>query len=120
MHPEKKLNKHKKIGSFATLSTKEVFMICPLCDDKYDLDGSKSLKEQDLQETSRFLFEQKLYYGCFSPISASHNARNCKKEKECKVFKKKHLTSLDGYETEKPKEKLEKSRVKKDNEQNEQ
>ena len=38
MHPEKKHNKHKKIGNFATLSTKEVFMICPLCDNRYDLD----------------------------------------------------------------------------------
>ena len=37
-HPEKKLNKHKKIGNFATHSTKEVFIICPLCDGKHDLD----------------------------------------------------------------------------------
>ena len=29
-HPEKKLNKHKKIGNFATHSTKEVSMICVL------------------------------------------------------------------------------------------
>ena len=31
-HLEKKLNKHKAIGHFATHSTKKVFMICPLCD----------------------------------------------------------------------------------------
>ena len=37
-HPEKKLNKHKEIGNLATHSTKEVFMICPLCDGKHHLD----------------------------------------------------------------------------------
>ena len=54
-------------------------------------------------------------YDCFSPISASHNARNCKKRKECKVCKKRLLTTLHGYKTEKPKEKLKKSRKEKDN-----
>ena len=45
-HPEKKLNNHKKIGNFATHSTKEVSMICSLCDGKHDLDESKSFKEK--------------------------------------------------------------------------
>ena len=31
-YPKKKLNKHKKIGNFATHSTNKVFLICPLCD----------------------------------------------------------------------------------------
>ena len=92
-------------------------MICLLCDDKHDLDECKSFDEKDLQERRKFLFEHKLCYGCFSPISASHSARNCKKRKECKVCKKRHLTSLHGFKTGKPKEKLEKSREKKDNEQ---
>ena len=96
-HPEKKLNKHKKIGNFATHSTKEVFMICPLYDGKRDLDECKSFKEKGLQERSRFLFEQKLCFGCFSPISVSHNANNCKKRRECKVCSIRHPTSLDGY-----------------------
>ena len=37
-HPEKKLNKHKKIGDFATHSTKEAFIKCPICDGKHNLD----------------------------------------------------------------------------------
>ena len=41
-HSEKDLNKHKKIGNFATHSTKEVFVICPLCDGNYNLDDCKS------------------------------------------------------------------------------
>ena len=92
-------------------------MICPLCASRRDLDECTSFKEKILQERSRFLFEQKLCNGGFSPISASQNTRNCKKRKECKVCKKRHLTSLHGYKTEKPKEKLEKSCKEKDNEQ---
>ena len=99
-HPEKKHNKHKTIGHFATHSTKKVFMICPLCDGKHDLDECKSFKEIILQERSRFLFEQKLCYGCFSPIYASRNARNYKKRKESKVCTKRHPTSLhSSYKT---------------------
>ena len=81
-------------------------MICLLCDGKHDLDECKSFKEKRLRERSRFLFEQKLCYGCFSPISASHKARHCKKRKECKVCKKRHPTSLHGCKTERPKENL--------------
>ena len=92
-------------------------MICPLGDNKHDLDECKSFKEKGLQERSRLLFEQKLCYDCFSPISASHNVRNCKNRKEWKVCKKRHSTSLHGYKTDKPKEKLEKSREENDNEQ---
>ena len=98
-HPEKKLNRYKKIGNFATQSTIEVFMKCPLCDDKHDLDECKSFKEKVLQEMNRFLFEQKLCYGCFSPIYASRNARNYKKRKESKVCTKRHPTSLHSYKT---------------------
>ena len=116
-HPEEKHNKHKTIGHFATHSTKKVFMICPLCDGKHDLDECKSFKEKILQERSRFLFEQKSCFGCFSPIYASRNAKNYKKRKESKVCKKKHPTSLHSYKTENSEEKLEKSREEKDNEQ---
>ena len=92
-------------------------MICPLCDGKHNLDECKSFKVIDLQERRSFLSENKLCYGCFCPISGSHNAKNCKKRKECQVCKKRHCSSLPGYKTEKPKEKLKKSREGKDKEQ---
>ena len=70
------------------------------------------------KEGSRFLFEQKLCYSYFSPISTSHNARTCKKRKECKVCKQRHPTSLHGYKTEKKTPpKTEKSHDEKDKEQ---
>ena len=77
-------------------------MICPLCDGKYDLDDCKRFNEKGIEERSRFLFELKLCYGCFSLISARHNARNCKKRKECKVYNR-YPTSLHDYKTENPK-----------------
>ena len=92
-------------------------MICPLCDGKHNLDECNSFKEKGLLERTRFLFEQKSCYGSFFPISASHNARNCEKRKECKNCKKRHPTSLHDYKTEKPKEKLEISYEEKGNEQ---
>ena len=47
----------------------------------------------------------KLCYGCLSAISVSHNARNRKNEKESKVCKKRHPSSLHGYKAEKSKAK---------------
>ena len=52
-HPSEKLNKHKKIRNSATHSTKKVFMICPPCDSKHDLDECNPFKGKGLQEISR-------------------------------------------------------------------
>ena len=53
-HPEKKLNKHKKKGNFATHSTNEVFMICHLCDGKHDLDELSHLKKKAYKKEAGF------------------------------------------------------------------
>ena len=92
-------------------------MICSLCDGKHDLNECKLFKEKGLQERSRFTFKQKLCGGCYSPISASHNAIHCKKWKAYKICKKRQPTSLHGFKTEEPKEKLENGPEEKDNEQ---
>ena len=70
---------------------------CSLCEGNHDLDDCNSFLQSDLQERSKWLFHNKLCYGCLSAISVSHNARNCKNRKECKVCKKRHPTSLHGY-----------------------
>ena len=49
-HFEKKLNKHDKVGNFATHSKKEFFLIHPLCDDINDFDDCKSFTEKNFQE----------------------------------------------------------------------
>lgn len=47
-HSEEKLNKNKKIGNFATHSTREDF-ICSLLDRKHDFDDCELFKEKTLQ-----------------------------------------------------------------------
>ena len=41
LHIQRKNLKYKKIREFGTNSTKEIFMICPLCAGKHDLDEYK-------------------------------------------------------------------------------
>ena len=38
-----------------------------------------------------------LGYGCYKPISVSHNARTCNDRRICQICKKKHPTGLHGY-----------------------
>ena len=60
---------------------------CSLCEGNHDLDDCNSFLQFDLQERSKWLFHNKLCYGCLSATSVNHNARNCKNRKECKVCK---------------------------------
>ena len=76
---------------------------CFLCERNHDLDDCNLFLQFDLQERSKWLFHNKLCYGCLSAISVNHNARNSKKRRECKVCKKRHPTSMHGYKVEKSK-----------------
>ena len=67
---------------------------CCLCEGNNDLDDCNLFLQLDLQERSKWLFHNKLCYGCLSAISVSHNGSNCKNRKECKVCNKRHPTSL--------------------------
>ena len=77
----------KKTENVATHLTKEVFIKFLLCDGKHDSPECKLFKEKYLQERIIFLFEQILCYGCFCPVSASHNTRNCKNVRKWKNVK---------------------------------
>ena len=70
---------------------------CSVCVGNHNLDDCNSFLQFDLQERSKWLFHNKLRYGCLSAISVNHNVRNCKNRKECKICKKRHPTSLHGY-----------------------
>ena len=76
---------------------------CSLYEGNHDLDGCNAFLQFDLQERSKWLFHNKLCYGCLSAFSVNHNARNCKNRKECEVCKRRHRTSLHGYKAEKSK-----------------
>ena len=55
---------------------------CSLCIDNYN-----SFLQFDLQERSKWLFNNKLCYGCVSAISVNQNASYYKNRNECKVRK---------------------------------
>ena len=99
--PENKHDKKKKYGSFA-IEEGEVVK-CSLCEGNHNLDYCNSFLQFDLRERSKWLFHNKLCYGCLSAISINHNTRNCKNRKEFKVCKKRHPTSRHGYKAEKSK-----------------
>ena len=77
---------------------------CCLYERNHDLDDCNSFLQFNLQERSKWLFHNKSCNGCLSAISISHNAKNCKDRKECKVCKKRHPTFSHGYKAEKSKE----------------
>ena len=53
-HTEKKLNKHREIGNFASHSTKKVFMICIFCDGNHDLVECKLFFKKGLTGKTQF------------------------------------------------------------------
>ena len=101
---DKKYDRRNNYGNFATKGG-EVEVKCSLCEGNHDLDDCSSFLQFELQERSKWLYNNKLCYGCLNAISVNHNARNCKNRKECKVCKKRNPTSLHGYRAEKSKEK---------------
>ena len=64
----------KKHGNFGTKGGEVVKL--SLCETNHDLDDCDLFLQLGLQERSRWLFHNKLCYGCFSAIFAIHNARN--------------------------------------------
>ena len=88
-----------------TIRKRNMEVKCSLREGNHNLDDCNSFLQFDLQKRSKWLFQNKLCYGCLSAISVNHNGRNCKNRKECKVCQKRHPTSLHGYEAEKSKAK---------------
>ena len=74
---------------------------CPLCSSSHDLDDCKLYLDLQVNERSKILFKNKLCYGCYKPISTTHNARTCEERRTCKVCSGKHPTGLHGYEVKK-------------------
>ena len=50
-----------------------------------------------MEERSKFLFKNKLCYGCLKTVTKEHNAKTCSSRRSCKVCSGKHLTTLHGY-----------------------
>ena len=57
--------------------------VCYLCQNNHDLDKYQEYMKKSVKERSKFLFQRKLCYGCYMPISTDHNSRSCKQRKMC-------------------------------------
>ena len=71
--------------------------VCYLCQNNHDLDKCQEYMKKSLEERSKFLFQKKLCYGCYMPISTDHNSRSCKQRRVCDTCGEKHPTGLHGY-----------------------
>ena len=70
---------------------------CKMCNKRHDLDECKALNDMTVEERSKFLSKQKLCYGCYEVISPKHTAKNCPRQRNCKICLAKHPTGLHGY-----------------------
>ena len=84
---DKKYDRRNKYGNFATKGG-EVEVKCSLCEGNHDLDDCSSFLQFELQERSKWLYNNKLCYGCLNAISVNHNARNCKNRRNAKFVRK--------------------------------
>ena len=76
--------------------TEEIVNICQLCHKSQDLDSCPENKKKSVEERSKFLFQKKLRYGCYTPKSSEHNARICKQRRVCDICSERHPTGLHG------------------------
>ena len=97
-------NRRKLLKTYLTAAeekTDEIVNVCQLCQKSHDLDDCSDYKKNSVEERSKFLFQKKLCYGCYTPISPEHNARICKQRRVCDICREKHPTGLHGYKASK-------------------
>ena len=76
-------NRRKLLKTYLTAAeekTEEIVNVCQLCQKSHDLDDCPVYKMKSVEERSKFLFQKKLCYGCYTPISSEHKARICKQK----------------------------------------
>ena len=69
----------------------------PMCNKNHDIENCTYYLPQTMEETSKFLFKNKLCYGCLKTVTKEHNAKTCLSRRSCKVCNGKNETTLDGY-----------------------
>ena len=85
----------------AEVKTEETVNACQLCHKSHDLDGCPNYKKKSVEERRKFLFQKKLCYGCYTPISSEDDARICKQRTVCDICRERHPTGLHGYKASK-------------------
>ena len=100
-------DKRPNIRSYNTNAEDELPLLskCSRCQkDCHDLDDCEEFLAGNVNDRSKWLKDNRRCYGCYEPISPTHNARLCKQRRICKVCQGKHPTGLHGYRHPKPPE----------------
>ena len=71
--------------------------VCPTCNENHDIEDCTYYLQQTMEERSKFLFKNKLCYGCLKTVTKEHNAKTCSSRRSCKVCNGKHVRTLHGY-----------------------
>ena len=71
--------------------------VCPMCNENHDIEDCTYYLQKTMEERSKFLFKNKLCYGCLKTVTKEHNAKTCLSRISCKVCNEKHVTTLQGY-----------------------
>ena len=74
-------NRRKQQKTYLTAAeekTGEIVNVCQLCQKSHGLESCPEYKKKSVEERRKFLFHNKLCYGCYTPISFDHNAQICK------------------------------------------
>ena len=70
---------------------------CPVCNENHGIEDCTYYLQQTMKERSKFLFKNKLSYGCLKTVTKEHNAKTCSSRRSCKVCNGKHMTVIHGY-----------------------
>ena len=89
------------ISHWSRRKTEEIVNVCQLFQNSHDLDGCRDYKKKSVEERSKFIFQKKLCYGCYTIISSEHNARICEQWQFCDICRERHPTGLHGYKASK-------------------
>ena len=81
-----KINKKRHTKTYVTQTSEQAkekkdgskLIECQICGDGHDADDCSIFNGQTVEERSKTLARKKLCYGCYTPITADHNARTCK------------------------------------------
>ena len=71
--------------------------VCPIFNENHDIEDCTYYLQQTMEERSKFLFKNKLCYGCLKTVRKEHKAKTCSSRRSYKVYNGKHEMTLHGY-----------------------
>ena len=100
-----KVNKKRRTKTYVTKTSEQAkerndgskLIECQICGDGHDADYCSIFNGQTVEERRKTLARKKLRHGCYTQITADHNARTCKTQRTCRICNQKHRTGLHGY-----------------------